>query len=268
MASTALKVQRFITICLIYAPLLSAFVVKYEDMAIESIISQTENSGVEKTEADRLPEVFSKNNTEISMASLVIENIANIERHEAHQPIKTANGDVHTALKRSACREPSGADLEVQLQLFRSGFVTTEEPTGAFGAGVDSLESIRDSGFPVYWEGEDCRTAPSDLWTIFPTTSLNGRTACPWRLVQNSEPNRYPRDIQYAQCACTKCAEIPLDSFSIANSCRPVLRDEHVLNRTDQCVDGEYVYEPALEPVPVACACIRRYISTGNMDPN
>lgn len=185
-----LQVQRFITICLIYAPLLSAFVVKYEDMAIESIISQTENSGVEKTEANRLPEVFSKNNTERSMASPIIENIANIERHEADQPIKTANGDVHTALKRSACREPSGADLEVQLQLFRSGFVTTEEPTGAFGAGVDSLESIRDSGFPVYWEGEDCRTAPSDLWTIFPTTSLNGRTACPWRLVQNSEPNR------------------------------------------------------------------------------
>nr|XP_054757439.1 uncharacterized protein LOC129263559 [Lytechinus pictus] len=269
---SATKVACLVAITLMYTPFLSGFVVNHEGMTIEHIDSGADKFDTETSNLSTTPAFSSKSNGSISVelhssSRQTEENVtADAQRN---QPIRTSDGAVHTAHKRSAeCREPSTAALEVQLQLFRSGFVTTEAPTGALGAGVNPLKYLTDLGIPLFWDGEDCRLSPISLRDAFPMTNIDGRAACPWKLVQNSSHIRYPRDLLFAQCACKKCASIVFEEFSEVNSCIPLVRDEHVLKKTGACVDGEYVYEPVMEPIPFACACIRPRTSAGNLNSN
>ncbi|XP_041466050.1 uncharacterized protein LOC121416652 [Lytechinus variegatus] len=270
--SSATKVACLVAITLMYTTPLFGFVVNHKAMTIEPIDSSGDKFDTETSNLSTTPEFSSRSNGSISVdlqsSSLHTEENVTVDA-QRDQPIRSSDGAVHTARKRSAeCREPSTAALEVQLQLFRSGFVTTEAPTGAFAAGENPLTYLTNLGIPLFWDGEDCRLSPISLRDVFPMTNIDGRAACPWKLVQNSSQIRYPRDLLFAQCACRKCTSFVFEEFSEVNSCIPLVRDEHVLKKTGACVDGEYVYEPVMEPIPFACACIRPRTRPGNMNSN
>nr|XP_054757488.1 interleukin 17-like protein [Lytechinus pictus] len=87
--------------------------------------------------------------------------------------------------------------------------------------------------------------------------ALNERTLCPWKYKTNSNLNRFPIDIQYAQCQCRNCIDPDMHSLSIMNLCRPIVSWRVVLTR-GPCVNGTYQYIEENLPVPVACVCDRR----------
>ena len=80
------------------------------------------------------------------------------------------------------------------------------------------------------------------------TGEVRVTSLCPWDWFQNKDESRYPRIMMFAQCECVQCRKLD-------GTCEVAWYNVRVLRRSGTCVNGKYVYEPALEPVPVACTC-------------
>jgi hypothetical protein len=65
----------------------------------------------------------------------------------------------------------------------------------------------------------------------------------------------YPVYKSHAICNCKKCALIDHSHYDANFGCEKIKRLEPVLRRTEKCLNGLYVYEPAYEYVSIACVC-------------
>ena len=81
---------------------------------------------------------------------------------------------------------------------------------------------------------------------------LSATANCPWEMGSNYDAYRYPKSMSYAKCKCIDCRRNP------RSSCEIIWYNTVVLRHNGTCIDGLYVYEPYLEPVPVGCACTPR----------
>lgn len=88
-------------------------------------------------------------------------------------------------------------------------------------------------------------------------------STCPWYFVRNIDPNRIPRVITEAECACTCCGkpdnQCKHNRCSISHKpklCQKIYTYRKVLRRTG-CVNGEYTYSQYIEPISVGCTCSR-----------
>ena len=94
------------------------------------------------------------------------------------------------------------------------------------------------------------------------TEEVRVTSLCPWDWFQNKDESRYPRIMMFAQCECVECRQFD-------GTCEVAWYNVRVLRRNGTCVNGKFVYEPALEPVPVACTCdpaVRTNVSVHSME--
>lgn len=82
------------------------------------------------------------------------------------------------------------------------------------------------------------------------TKALSKFSTCPWTFREIHDPTTYPPFRTEAICSCKMCNE-----SSSANQCVQVFTKTTVLQRTDQCINGLYVFEPTEIDVPTACVC-------------
>lgn len=92
------------------------------------------------------------------------------------------------------------------------------------------------------------------------TDPISTGSTCPWYYVKNIDPNRIPRVIVEAECACKCCGKssCPHTRCSIShkpNLCQKVYRYTAVLMK--KCVNGIYEYRDVVLPVSVGCTCVR-----------
>ena len=77
---------------------------------------------------------------------------------------------------------------------------------------------------------------------------LKATSLCPWNWYLNTDEYRYPRIMNFAQCKCNACR-------GYGGNCELTWYNVRVLRHNNTCINGKRVYEPVLEPVPVACIC-------------
>ena len=96
---------------------------------------------------------------------------------------------------------------------------------------------------------ENCpNITPEELTSVDP----NVRSLCPWRTVNNTDTARFPQTMQFVQCECSNCIEVP------GALCEVIWRNTLVLHRDSVCIDGLYLYKPVYQPVSVACVCAKQ----------
>ncbi|XP_014769335.1 interleukin 17-like protein isoform X1 [Octopus bimaculoides] len=94
------------------------------------------------------------------------------------------------------------------------------------------------------------KTCPTSIGKSGHTSN---RSTCPWYLKVIYDKNVYPPLRTEAVCRCKHCLGTDHNYH-----CAEVFTDVYVLNRTESCVDGLYVYEPSKIKVATACVCARK----------
>ncbi|XP_029642177.1 interleukin 17-like protein [Octopus sinensis] len=82
------------------------------------------------------------------------------------------------------------------------------------------------------------------------TKVLSKISTCPWTIVDVNDSTVYPSLRSEAVCRFKKC-----NGSSPTHQCVQVFTKTPVLKRTNQCVDGLYVFKPTEIDVPTACVC-------------
>ena len=91
-----------------------------------------------------------------------------------------------------------------------------------------------------------------DISHIEQQDALQDRSYCPWYNFISHNMDRYPHDLAEARCRCDYGAGMGSET-----ACEPVHYSIRVLRRTDQCVDGLYVYTPGWQSISVGCTTTR-----------
>ncbi len=97
---------------------------------------------------------------------------------------------------------------------------------------------------PPLEEKCDWELSPEERASLEPGLS----PVCPWEWYEQEDASRYPRTLRFARCRCGECR-------GRNGVCELVWYQLRVLRHNGTCVDGELLYEPAVEPVPVGCTC-------------
>ncbi|XP_014785380.1 interleukin 17-like protein [Octopus bimaculoides] len=79
---------------------------------------------------------------------------------------------------------------------------------------------------------------------------LSKVSTCPWTIVYVNDSTVYPSNRAEAVCSCKTC-----NGSSSIFQCVQVFTKAPVLKRTNQCIDGLYVFKPTEIDVPTACVC-------------
>ncbi len=156
-----------------------------------------------------------------------------------------------TRRKRGVCRDPDDLERQYLEFLFRRQTEVILQSRDYVLVHMLEVKQISNAQHNENFRGhaDDSDTCPYQINTGAVEPRL--RSECPWHYVPDSDPNRYPRIMQFARCECKKC----LGRHSHRHGCEVTWYNVRVLRRTGRCVSGIYVYEPVLEPVPVACVC-------------
>ncbi|XP_014769323.2 interleukin 17-like protein [Octopus bimaculoides] len=89
----------------------------------------------------------------------------------------------------------------------------------------------------------DCPTSAS-------VDDIKEHSSCPWFSTTTQDSTVFPSSRTEVICRCRDC----LDSDN-NHQCVTVYTKQFVLNRTDECIDGMYVYKPAVIDVASSCIC-------------
>ncbi len=153
------------------------------------------------------------------------------------------------------CRDPS--DLEKRYQdflfsreLYPGSEIVYRSPDYVL-LHMKDVQQVSDAQHSENFQGhvDESDTCPYQINTEAVEPRM--RSECPWHYVPDIDPNRYPRIMQFAKCECKKC----LGRHGHSHGCEVTWYNVRVLRRTGRCVSGIYIYEPVLEPIPVACVC-------------
>ncbi len=82
--------------------------------------------------------------------------------------------------------------------------------------------------------------------------SVGERAHCPWYHIISHSPDRYPADVAEARCRCQYGA-----GMGAGSACEQVHYNIRVLRRTDNCVNGYYVYAEGWQSISVGCTATR-----------
>uniref|UniRef100_A0A0L8HU95 Interleukin 17-like protein n=1 Tax=Octopus bimaculoides TaxID=37653 RepID=A0A0L8HU95_OCTBM len=82
---------------------------------------------------------------------------------------------------------------------------------------------------------------------------IRERSTCPWYLNITNDSTVFPASRTEVVCRCKDC----FDSDS-NHECVMVYTPMTVLKRSDESVDGLYVYKPKVIQIATACACARK----------
>ncbi|XP_072027695.1 uncharacterized protein [Amphiura filiformis] len=90
--------------------------------------------------------------------------------------------------------------------------------------------------------------------------SVSRNSLCPWTYVSDTDEDRHPREMMFAECHCPHCIDSSSQEYvTIGSSCKPIFHKVRVLRKCEgSCVDGICRYKPDYEFVPVACTCVRQ----------
>lgn len=77
------------------------------------------------------------------------------------------------------------------------------------------------------------------------------RSSCPWYVNVIHDPTIFPPRRTEAVCRCDSCT-----GALSHHECKAVFAKMTFLKRTDECIDGLYMYAPKVMHVAVACACV------------
>ena len=91
-----------------------------------------------------------------------------------------------------------------------------------------------------------------DISHIERQDALQDRSYCPWYNIQSHSEDIYPHDVAEARCRCEYGA-----GMGAQTACEPVHYSIRVLRRTDECVDGLYVFTPGWHSITVGCTMTR-----------
>eukprot|EP00058_Branchiostoma_floridae_P008765 XP_002594253.1 hypothetical protein BRAFLDRAFT_117645 [Branchiostoma floridae] len=136
------------------------------------------------------------------------------------------------AQARSGCSEPSAAELS---QLLNDCSSANNPETKELSSGPNPCES-----------GTCLQPAENDL---------SQRAYCPWQVIVDSNPNRFPTDIAYARCQSTFPSQDGEYNWTMA--CDSVTYTKPVLVR-EECsgADNTYRYKCVHLTVPNACVAV------------
>ncbi|XP_072044754.1 uncharacterized protein [Amphiura filiformis] len=160
------------------------------------------------------------------------------------------------------CTEPDADELERRLRRANQhhkfpevALLTKEKNTH-----TDMTEDARFFPTPESLTGirYTNSTCPHELLGV--TGNINTRSICPWTIIEDYNPTRYPPTIMVAQCRCPRCIDPSIAETGFLEdgecSCKPVTFKMKVLHRRE-CMMGIYIYESVYEEIPVACSCVR-----------
>ncbi|XP_036365846.1 interleukin 17-like protein [Octopus sinensis] len=137
------------------------------------------------------------------------------------------------------CKIP--ANLKVQYQTLSRAAIGNNFLLPVERAPVGSKQNSQTDG------DKTCPTSPSS------SDIIRERSTCPWYLNITHDSTVFPPSRTEAVCRCNGC----FDSDN-NHECVMVYTPMTVLKRTDECVDGLYVYKPKVIEVATACACARK----------
>ncbi|XP_033738756.1 interleukin 17-like protein [Pecten maximus] len=154
---------------------------------------------------------------------------------------------IHTT---STCTTPATVNLAIQLRLARN-VISSESILLA----QQNSDSHNDNVTITVIEGET-NVCPENLSELENTmdTLVRHRSTCPFYMVSEHNPYRYPATLTSVRCRCQKCLEF--GGHSEHNVCEPVYVNEVVLMR-GSCENGVYQYNPTDIKIQVACTCAR-----------
>ncbi|XP_021370771.1 interleukin 17-like protein isoform X2 [Mizuhopecten yessoensis] len=155
---------------------------------------------------------------------------------------------VHTT---STCGTPARVNLAIQLRSARNSI----SPESLL---LTARESDRQSSnvTTTILEGET-NVCPENLNELDNTmhTPTRHRSTCPYYMVSEHNPNRFPATLTSVRCRCQQCLEA--GGRSLENVCEPVYVTEVVLMQ-GECDNDVFQYNPTEIQIQVACTCARR----------
>ncbi|KYO44607.1 interleukin-17D isoform X2 [Alligator mississippiensis] len=139
----------------------------------------------------------------------------------------------HTFSAHIPCQEPSDAELESILN-----------PYLASGA---SLLAQTDEVLP----DEELKACPVNVNQT--SSRLQDKSTSPWSYRVSEDPNRYPQKIVEAYCLCKGCLVNGQEDKAVNSE--PFYLEVPVLQKSNQCKRGQYVYQPNHLQVAQFCFC-------------
>ncbi|XP_060064771.1 interleukin 17-like protein [Ylistrum balloti] len=151
----------------------------------------------------------------------------------------------------SRCALPETVNLGIQLTSARNAI-----STDAILLTTRDSHRNNDNNTVTMLEGES-DVCPERLDELDNTlhTPVRHRATCPYYMVSEHNPYRFPSTLTSVRCRCQDCLEASGRSYD--NVCEPVYVTEVVLMR-GECENGIYKYNPAEVQIQVACTCARR----------
>ncbi|GAB1605937.1 interleukin 17-like protein [Argonauta hians] len=98
---------------------------------------------------------------------------------------------------------------------------------------------------------------------VNPIDDIRERSTCPWYVKIYHDSRYFPQSRTEVVCRCDKC--LGLNDGN--HQCVGVSTNMLVLERTNKCVDGLYVYQKKMINVTTACVCAHKVdVTSGGMD--
>ncbi|XP_069128520.1 interleukin 17-like protein [Argopecten irradians] len=155
---------------------------------------------------------------------------------------------IHTSSTR--CSTPATVNLAIQLRLARNAI-----SADSILLASENTDNRGDNTTVTMIEGET-NVCPGNLNEIESTmdTMIRHRSTCPFFMVSEHNPYRFPTTLPSVRCRCQNCLE--RNGRSEENVCEPVYVTEVVLMRGG-CENGVYQYNPTEIKIQVACTCAK-----------